>query len=49
MSLYENMNNKKKLGTSNSKKNSTVSAKSYSLMKQKKGGFAPDKKDKDKS
>lgn len=38
MSLYENMNKRKKLGISRSKKNSTVSSKSYSLMKQKKGG-----------
>jgi hypothetical protein len=49
MSLYENLNKRKKLGISRSKKNSTVSSKSYSLMKQKKGGFAPEKKDKDKS
>jgi hypothetical protein len=49
MSLYENMNRRLKLGLSRSQKNSIFSANSYSLMKQKKGGFAPDKKDKDKS
>ena len=49
MRLYENMKKRKKLGISRNKKNRTISAKSYSLMKQKKGGFAPDKKDKDKS
>lgn len=34
MSLYRNMNKRKKAGTSRSKKNSTVSAKSYSNMKK---------------
>ena len=33
MSLVRNINAKKKAGTSNSKKNSTVSAKSYADMK----------------
>jgi hypothetical protein len=39
MSLYRNMNARKKAGTSRSKKNSTVSAKTYAKMKAKKGGF----------
>ena len=33
MSLYENMNRRKKLGISRSKKNSTVSDKAYKNMK----------------
>ena len=33
MSLVRNINNKKKAGTSNSKKNTTVSAKAYADMK----------------
>jgi len=33
MSLVRNVNAKKKAGTSNSKKNSTVSAKAYADMK----------------
>jgi len=32
--LYENMNNRRRLGISRSKKDSTVSAKSYSNMKK---------------
>lgn len=32
--LYENINARKKAGTSRSKANSTVSAKSYSAMKK---------------
>ena len=42
MSLYENINNRKKAGTSRSKKNSTVSDKSYSKMKAgfRSGGMA---------
>jgi hypothetical protein len=44
MSLYENMNRRLKLGISRSKKNSNFSANPYSLMKQKKDGFAADKK-----
>ena len=43
MSLYENINKRKKAGTSRSKKNSTVSAKSYSDMKK---GFPNSKKKK---
>jgi hypothetical protein len=43
MSLYENINRRRKLGISRSKKNSTVSSKSYRRMKL---GFP--KKDKKK-
>ena len=32
--LYENMNNRRRLGISRSKKDSTVSAKAYSNMKR---------------
>jgi len=41
MSLYRNINKRKKAGTSRSKKNSTVSSKSYSAMKK---GFPKKKK-----
>ena len=34
MSLYRNINKRKKAGTSRSKKNSTVSAKAYKAMKK---------------
>lgn len=34
MSLYRNINKRKKAGTSRSKKNSTVSPKAYSNMKK---------------
>lgn len=44
MSLYRNMNARKKAGTSRSKKNSTVSDKTYAKMKAKKGGFKPKRK-----
>ena len=44
MSLYKNMNARKKAGTSRSKANSTVSDKTYKQMKEKRGGFAPKKK-----
>jgi len=44
MSLYRNMNARKKAGTSRSKANSTVSDKTYKQMREKKGGFAPKKK-----
>ena len=43
MSLYENMNKRKKAGTSRSKKNSTVSSKAYANMK---AGFPNSKKNK---
>ena len=42
MSLYRNINKRKKTGTSRSKKNSTISPKAYSNMKK---GF-PKKKGK---
>jgi len=42
MSLYENINRRKKLGISRTKKKSTISKKSYDNMKK---GF-PKKKDK---
>lgn len=41
MSLYENINRRKRLGISRSKKNSTVSKKAYSNMKK---GFPKKKK-----
>ena len=41
MSLYENINKRKKAGTSRSKKNSTVSSKAYANMK---AGFPNSKK-----
>jgi hypothetical protein len=44
MSLYENMNARKKAGTSRSKKKSTIDPKTYEKMSKKKGGFAPPKR-----
>jgi len=44
MSLYRNINKRKKAGTSRSKKNSTIDKKTYDKMKKKKGGFAPKRK-----
>lgn len=44
MSLYENMNKRKKAGTSRSKSKSTIDPKTYEKMKKKKGGFATKKK-----
>ena len=41
MSLYRNINKKKRAGTSNSKKKSTISAKAYKNMK---AGFPKKKK-----
>ena len=41
MSLYRNINKRKKAGTSRSKKKSTISAKSYAAMKK---GFPKSKK-----
>ena len=41
MSLYENINRRKKAGTSRSKKKSTISAKVYKAMK---AGFPKKKK-----
>jgi hypothetical protein len=43
MSLYKNMNKRKKAGTSRSKKNSTIDPKTYDKMKKKKGKFKPKK------
>jgi hypothetical protein len=37
------MNKRKKAGTSRTKKKSTISKKTYSKMKAKKGGFKPKK------
>jgi len=45
MSLYENMNKRKKKGTSRPASESTISDKTYSMMRRKTGGFK--KKDKD--
>lgn len=45
MSLYENINKRKRMGTSRPKSKSTIDDKTYSLMKRKAGGFKPkDKK-----
>ena len=44
MSLYKNMNARKKAGTSRSVKKSTIDPKTYKQMTQKKGGFKPKKK-----
>ncbi|MGB0467538.1 MAG: hypothetical protein ACPGF7_08440 [Pontibacterium sp.] len=46
MSLYENINKRKKAGTSRSKKNSTISDKAYANMK---AGFPDSKKNKAKN
>lgn len=45
MSLYENINKRKKAGTSRSKKNSTISSKAYKNMQ---AGFPNSKKNKTK-
>jgi hypothetical protein len=45
MSLYKNINKRKKAGTSRSKKNSTISDKAYREMK---AGFPNSKKNKAK-
>ena len=45
MSLYENINRRRKAGTSRSKSESTISEKMYQKMRQKKGGFKPKNKD----
>jgi hypothetical protein len=42
--LYANMNRRKRLGISRSKKKSTVDPEVYSKMKSKMGGFAIKKK-----
>jgi hypothetical protein len=46
MSLYRNINKRKKAGTSRSKSRSTIDPKTYEKMKKKKGGFAPKRKKK---
>ena len=46
MSLYENINKRKKAGTSRSKKNSTISKKAYADMQ---AGFPNSKKNKRKT
>ena len=46
MSLYENINRRKKAGTSRSKKKSTISSSAYSDMQ---AGFPNSKKNKKKS
>lgn len=43
MSLYDNMNKRKKAGTSRSKSKSTIDPKTYDKMSKKKGGFKPKK------
>jgi hypothetical protein len=45
MSLYENINKRKKAGISRPKSKSTISDKQYSLMRRKAGGFKPKEKD----
>lgn len=44
MSLYSNINKRKKAGTSRSKKKSTIDPKTYKKMKEKTGPFKPKKK-----
>lgn len=41
MSLYENINRRRREGTSRPKSESTIDPKTYSLMKRKAGGFKP--------
>lgn len=42
--LYANINRRKKLGISRSKKKSTIDSKIYTAMKDKMGGFKINKK-----
>jgi hypothetical protein len=44
MSLYENINKRRKAGTSRPKSKSTVDPKTYAKMKNKRGGFAAKKR-----
>lgn len=44
MSLYENINKRRKAGKSRPKSKSTIDPKTYSKMKSKRGGFAPKKR-----
>lgn len=46
MSLYANMNKRKKAGTSRSKSKSTIDPKVFAKMRAKKGGFTIKKKGK---
>lgn len=46
MSLYENINKRRKMGKSRSKSKSTVDPAVYRQMKKKRGGFKPDTKKK---
>ena len=41
MSLYENINKRKKAGTSRPKSKSTIDPKTYEKMQKKKGRFKP--------
>lgn len=41
MSLYRNINARRKAGKSRSAKNSTIDSKTYAAMKAKRGGFKP--------
>jgi len=43
MSLYENINKRKKAGTSRPKSKSTIDDKTFSMMKKQKGGFSQKK------
>lgn len=43
MSLYENINKRRKAGTSRPKSKSTVDPKTYAKMKNKRGGFSAKK------
>jgi hypothetical protein len=43
MSLYENINKRKKSGTSRPKSKSTIAPKTFAKMKAKRGGFAAKK------
>lgn len=45
MSLYENMNKRKREGTSRPASKSTISDKTYSMMRRKTGGFKKKEKD----
>jgi len=46
MSLYENINKRKKAGTSRPKSKSTINPAMYKKMQARKGGFGIKKKDK---
>jgi hypothetical protein len=44
MSLYENINKRRKAGTSRPKSKSTIEPKTYAKMKSKRGGFSAKKR-----